>query len=288
MQQKNILIAFMKNADKTELENFAETNSHLAIEWHPIKNGNLTPKDVTAKSLKRVWWKCDKGPDHEWEAKIWSRTTQRRNCPFCAGKQISITNSLSNKNPGITKEWHPQKNGVLSPNKISAGSAKKVWWKCPNGDDHEWQATVGNRTKTNGSKCPYCAGMKLSKTNSLHALFPDLALEWHPTMNGNLTPKDVVAGTNKKYWWKCNKHSDHEWQAVMRDRINGSGCPCCCGRKASCKTNLTVIFPEIATQFHSTKNGNLDVNDIPIGSHTKLWWKCPNGDDHEWQATIEI
>ena len=33
---------------------------------NPTKNGNLTPNDILRHSGRRVWWKCDKGDDHEW------------------------------------------------------------------------------------------------------------------------------------------------------------------------------------------------------------------------------
>jgi len=32
----------------------------LAAEWHPFKNGDLKPKDVTLGSSKKVWWQCKK------------------------------------------------------------------------------------------------------------------------------------------------------------------------------------------------------------------------------------
>lgn len=114
----------MKNADKTELENFAETHPHLAIEWHPTKNENLTPKDVTAKSLKRVWWKCPKGSDHEWDVRIVDRARGTR-CPFCINQKIAKSNSLLTKFPELAKEWHPQKNNDLTPEQIAPGSSKK-------------------------------------------------------------------------------------------------------------------------------------------------------------------
>tara|TARA_B110000285_G_scaffold180449_1_gene203483 strand:+ start:85 stop:225 length:141 start_codon:yes stop_codon:yes gene_type:complete len=37
---------------------------------------------------------------------------------------------------------------------------------------------------------------------SLAEVNPELAEEWHPTKNGELTPFDVTKGSNKKVWWK--------------------------------------------------------------------------------------
>ena len=54
----------------------------------------------------------------------------------------------------LISEWHPEKNDSLVPDDFTAGSRKKVWWKCSKGDDHEWEATIQNRTR--GTNCPFC------------------------------------------------------------------------------------------------------------------------------------
>ncbi|MDB2536376.1 zinc-ribbon domain-containing protein, partial [Amylibacter sp.] len=47
--------------------NFSDTHPKLALEWHPTKNGDILPTNITAKERKKYWWKCNNGPDHEWE-----------------------------------------------------------------------------------------------------------------------------------------------------------------------------------------------------------------------------
>jgi hypothetical protein len=166
----------------------------LAAQWHPTKNPELTPVDVLPGSHQKVWWKCPKGSDHVWQAVVNKRTISRRGCPFCAGKSVSVTNSLASLFPDLAAEWHPTKNGKLTPDKIVAGSEKQVWWKCPN--DHEWQVKVDHRTRS-GSGCPYCSGRQATSTNSLAAFYPNLAAEWHPLKNEDLTPDRVSAGSGR-------------------------------------------------------------------------------------------
>ncbi|WP_179196082.1 zinc-ribbon domain-containing protein [Bacillus sp. OV166] len=45
----------------------ANSNPEIAKQWHPhaIKNGQLTPYDVTSCSGKLVWWKCQCGNEFE-------------------------------------------------------------------------------------------------------------------------------------------------------------------------------------------------------------------------------
>ncbi len=66
--------------------------------------------------------------------------------------------SLAETHPYLAKQWHRTKNGDLTPADATSGTHKKVWWKCPNGPDHEWLATVASRTQ-GGVGCPSCAGL---------------------------------------------------------------------------------------------------------------------------------
>ena len=132
-------------------------------------------------------------------------------------------NSLEALYPEIASEWHPIKNGALSPGAIAAKSSKKVWWQGSCG--HEWQSTVASRTSRNGG-CPYCSNKKILKGfNDLETINPDLAKEWNTEKNGDLRPSDVSPKSSKKVWWICE--FGHEWQATVNDRANGTKCPIC-------------------------------------------------------------
>lgn len=277
----------MKNADKTELENFAETHPHLAIEWHPTKNENLTPKDVTAKSLKRVWWKCPKGSDHEWDVRIVDRARGTR-CPFCINQKIAKSNSLLTKFPELAKEWHPQKNNDLTPEQIAPGSSKKIWWRCINNPQHEWICVVNDRTSKK-SKCPFCTNKKTNSSNSLCSLNPEIAEEWHPSKNDHLSPNDVVPGSKKKVWWQCKANPEHVWRTSISERTSSkkTQCPYCSMKKVCDSNCLANTHPRIAIGWHPTKNGSLTPSQVVAGSRKKVWWKCPLADDHEWASTID-
>lgn len=121
------------------------------------------------------------------------------------------------------------KNGDRTPENVVAGSTLNIWWQCPVNPDHVWQSTLDYRTRRTFS-CPYCIARKVSITNSLASIFPEVAAEWHPTKNDDLTPDQVVAGSNKEFWWKCAKDPNHEWQARLVNRTNKdirTGCPYC-------------------------------------------------------------
>ena len=99
--------------------------------------------------------------------------------------------------------------------------------------------------------CPFCSRHRLlSGYNDLETLFPDVAAEWHPTQNGELTPKIISARNDKKVWWKCSK--GHEWQATVASRTDekaGRGCPYCSNRKLLKGFNdLETKYPDIAKE----------------------------------------
>ena len=199
-------------------------------------------------------------------------------------------NDLATINPTLAKEWHPTKNDTLKPSNVSKGSSKKVWWLCPD-CGHEWMASVGNRK--NGSGCPACAQKQRYITRSKHikssrgsllAKSPEIAAQWHPTKNEGLLPDEVTQSSNKKVWWICEK--GHEWQAIIASRTAGATCPFCSGRYVSSGiTDLETLNPELAAQWHPTKNGLLRPSDVSIKSNKKAWWFCPEC-NHEWQARI--
>jgi hypothetical protein len=258
------------------IDNCLQTkNPKLAKEWHPTKNAPLTPNDVTAKSNKKVWWVCRQG--HEWNALISSRSNGK-GCPYCSGRKTDIAKCIQTISPELAKQWHPTKNAPLTPNDVTVGSGKKVWWICRKG--HEWNAVISSRS--NGVGCPYCSSRKTHIDNCLQTKNPELAKEWHPTKNLPLTPNDVTPGSGKKVWWRCR--IGHEWHAEIGLRSSGRNCPYCSNRKTHVDSCLQTINPELAKEWHPTKNAPLTPNDVTTCSGKKVWWLCPRG--HEWNLSI--
>ena len=180
----------------------------------------------------------------------------------------------------LLSEWFAEKNEYLSPGSVLFGSHKKVWWKCAYG--HEWQAGVKSRVE--GCLCPVCQNRRIVPgINDFASKYPLLALQWHPSKNHPITPKDVFPGSIKCYWWKCEK--GHEWKAGIASRTNGEGCPYCAGKKVCPGFNdLQTIFPNVASQWDADKNKPMTPRDVTAFSNKKVWWKCEKG--HSWQAII--
>jgi hypothetical protein len=204
----------------------------LALEWDYEKN-NITPDQVYCKSTMKVWWKCQEGDDHNWKSQVKSRANGI-GCPICSGRKIAKSNCLETKFPEIAKYWNKSKNKKLTPLDVTPFSGRKVWWKCPIGDDHEWQATVANMV--NGTTCPVCMGRKITTKNNLKVLFPNLMKEWDFDKN-ILDPNLISPGSKEKAWWVCSRDHEHNWFSTIKDRTSkNSGCPFC-----SIKLNVSEI-----------------------------------------------
>lgn len=247
--EKAFLLEVSIVAEKKE-KRYISDNAQLMAEWDWEKNYelNILPSSVPYGSHKEIWWVCKKG--HSWSAVASNRTRLGRGCPYCAGqKPIVGENDLCTTHPELIKEWHPAKNSDDLPESYMGGSHKKVWWICENG--HEWYAEI--KSRASGVSCPYCAGKKvLYGFNDLETKYPDLAKEWHPTKNGQLTPAQITYGSGKSIWWMCK--NGHEWTAAVCNRTKGRRCPICASRNRTSFPEQ-AIFYYIKQAFPDAING---------------------------------
>ena len=177
-----------------------------AFEWDPTT--------LSQFSSKKVSWKCKRG--HTWQDSVSHRSTGN-GCPICSNHQVLVGyNDLATTHSAIASQafdW--------DPTTLTAGSSKKVVWKCEQG--HSWKTTVTKRS--NGSGCPICANqIILVGYNDLMTTHPELAAQaddWDATT--------LTAGSNQKRKWRCSE--GHSWSAVISSRLKGpnggSGCPSC-------------------------------------------------------------
>lgn len=187
--------------------------------------------------------------------------------------------SLAGLHPEVAESWDSEKNGTLSPFDVRPKSNKKVWWRC--GDGHSWQAVIAART--NGSGCPYCAGRKPTPQRNLLSIFPQIAMEWHPTRNASVKPNEVTPKSNRLVWWRCS--DGHEWCSKVSNRtMLGQGCPFCSGNRPTQGRNFAAINPGLLREWHWSRNASINPVNLSPKSHRKVWWICQYG--HEWTATL--
>ena len=266
------------NAVAIGINDLATVRPDLVEDWNYEKNIGIEPHEYLAGSNKKIWWRCSIC-SYEWETTI-SNRSRGNGCPKCAGKIVTEQTSLSALHPELIQEWAYDMNHEMRPEDFLSGSEKKVWWRCSKG--HVWNASIVHRV--NGNGCPYCGNkIVLRGFNDLATTYPELALEWD-TVKNTIAPDQVLSGSNKKVWWKCKK--GHSWEAAISNRIRGTGCPYCNGKKVDVgKNDLQTVYPLLAAEWNYEKNGESKPSDYLPGSNKKVWWKC-NDCGGEWNAVI--
>ena len=153
-----------------------------------------------------------------------------------------MNNSLAEVHPELITEWS-EKNLPLTPDDITFGSNKKVWWKGACG--HEWQTSV--KARSNGEKCPICSGARvIAGINDLATTDSQLLSEWDYEQN-KLKPTEVSRTSAKRAWWKC-RHG-HSWSMKINERtILNKGC-------RICEQEYLSLFPALAVSYYSNKKG---------------------------------
>jgi len=242
-----------------------------ASEFLEEKNLPLCKEELLPFSPKKVWWVCSRG--HEYDAAVYYRTKDGHGCPYCSNHRVLPGfNDLQTREPHVAEQWHPSKNGALTPTQVTRTANKTVHWLCAKG--HETKSWISSRV-TNGGLCSKCVGRTVEPGETdLATLLPDLASEWHPTRNGGLSPADVTVASNKSVWWLCTR--GHEWENSVNQR-KGRGCPFCANKLVWPGFNdFATVHPDLLEEWCFEKN-KLDPTQIITGANEKVFWKCFEG-----------
>jgi hypothetical protein len=183
------------------------THPEIALQAH-----GWDPRTMTAGTNTKCEFVCLAG--HVVLQRIVSRVNSKGMCPVCNNKVVLPGyNDLATTHPELVSEvdgWDPRS--------VVAGTNKKLQWICKLG--HKWTATGGNRSSL-GHQCPTCVGRKVqSGFNDLATTHPEIALQ----ANG-WNPETITRGSHSKREWMCSE--GHIWQATVKDRVAGYGCPSC-------------------------------------------------------------
>lgn len=123
------------------------------------------------------------------------------------------------------------------------------------------------------------------KEKSLAVVNPKLASEWDYNKNGAVTPNQVIAVSDKRFWWVC-KECNYSWKAIVSDRHYGSGCPRCSGNVVWEGVNdLQTKRPEVAAEWDYEKNVGFSPNTVSYRGNRKAWWLCQKC-GYSWSARV--
>ena len=202
---------------------------------------------------------------------------------------------IKNNRMCLLNEWDYDKNGDLTPDDISYGSNKEVYWLCKN--NHSFLLSP-KRKRCSRFGCPYCNGKKIKiDFNSFASKCKEnnkeyLLEEWDYNLNNKLgiTPYNVTYKSNKKVWWKCREHN-HSYLSPICDKTREDnrrikGCSVCNGKQVwkgfndfetYCKNNNLKY---LLNEWDYSKN-ILRPDEIMPFSNKKFHWICDKGHTYE-------
>ena len=313
----------------------------IAAEWHPTKNGDLKPSDILAGGYKEYWWQCKFG--HEFKSVVRNRI-KSCGCPECSLKGTSIPElalyfylskaysdtihrhkfqniefdiyipllNLAIEYDGFyyhkdklerdnLKDEFCKKHGIrlirLRSEKLTSTKFAETLWIDESSYNKISKAIIGLfnyldvkynfeiNIDEDYTKLIETKTLEI-KENSLTVKYPELAAEWHPTKNGNLTPDKITSGSDNKVWWQCSKNPKHEWQTRVIERVNGNNCPYCSNKKILIGENdLVTTHPHLVKEWDYKSNYPLLPTQVVSGSNKSVYWICPTC-NHKYSATI--
>lgn len=264
--------------------NFTIKYNYLLEEWDFELNKDLDPKNFSAGSSQKVWWRC-KSCSYNWMTAIYNRTKKKgTGCPKCNGTIIrkEKSNSLLASHKQIVDESWDYEFNTINPNEVSSGSGKVVFWKCSN---HTEPFEMEIRLRVRGYNCNYCRNTKLLKGyNDFASNYPEMLKFWSYDLNDEL-PGEITVAYRKKVWWKCLECKgvfDREPRRIISNRKN---CPYCKGQKTLKGFNdLESSFPAIAKDW-DFDNNEARPDEITYGSNKKINWKCHKC-SYQWATTV--
>lgn len=218
-----------------------KTKSHETYvkELEELNNG-IKVIDKYVKSNTKITHECKYG--HQWKATP-ANILNAHGCPVCSGHKACLDNCLAVINPKLSSEWHPTKNGSLTPYCVLQQSNKKVWWLC-NECNHEWTATIDHRT--NGTGCTNCfkKGMSIRLSKSHERYLYELNVS-----DISIKPLEQYRGAHTKILHQCE--NNHKWLVTPGHILHDRGCPICKESKGEKRIRKWLIDNSI--KFDSQK-----------------------------------
>lgn len=248
------------------------THPHLAKEWHRSKNGVLTPTDVTYGSGKKVWWLCPF--KHEYKASLLHRA-HGTECPKCNdGRQTSFAEQATYY---YVKKLYPDSINRYTSDFLERMELDIFIPSIKLAIEYDGEAWHKKHTeKREERKYLLCKkrGIKLFRLREKMPGLPSNIADQMFSMDKLYEPKnlekmiaELLKRINFSSTWMLGCPVDIN---IERDRSE------ILQYKTDLKTkSLKHQYPDVAREWHPSKNGSRLPEHFQGGTDFKAWWECP-------------
>ncbi|WP_207344691.1 zinc-ribbon domain-containing protein [Arthrobacter sp. E3] len=274
-----------KSADTTKKKNlFIDSTSPALAWWDADANNPHDLKTVTVLANRVCAWVCP-NCGHHFNSSVRS-ITQWLKCPECNARKsaeyalrwvVEKVTAVASE-PELVEAWDDD----ADPQLVMVGDHRSRRFKCPEG--HHPRVAPSRYLK---SGCPSCRSAR-TRTNGnrprLVKELPEIAGQWHPTLNGKWTPDNVGPDSTRLVWWQA-ACCGHEWQEEVHQRNKRPRYLC-----PECNTildSLAWFDPGMAAEW-SPENPTTAWQVRPTGDTTGFvpYWVCAVDSRHQWQASL--
>ncbi len=251
----------------------SETHPEILKEWNYKRNIDVSPREITYGSNKKVWWICERG--HEWKATISSRTKKNGNgCQKCHDEfhssfpEQAICFYLSKKLDVRNREHiHSRELDIYLPE-------LKI------GIEYDGLYYHKDRYDKDNKKVLYLKKYGIRVIRILEGYY-------YSYENDCITfPKKKDYGTFpeaiKMLFDVLNINYSEDEFDIERDRIEIYSQYIYEHKRNS----LAYVCPKVAEEWDYEKNYPVTPEMISYGSKKVFWWwwKCKNG--HNWKSAV--
>jgi DNA-directed RNA polymerase subunit RPC12/RpoP len=199
-----------------------QSTKNLKISDFPEVVAALKNKEHANKSAGsniKIEWQCFKC-NSTWMVAPNEKIGYNKGCPYCSNKSVNKTNCLTTTHPELAKELVNEADG----HKLTAGSHKKVEWKCKKCNS-TYLAMVYSRSGPNQTDCPYCSYpiRLVNHSNCLNKTNPEFTSQLLNKQDG----ERLSAGSKIKIEWMCSTCSTVFKTSPDARTNKKTGCPSC-------------------------------------------------------------
>jgi very-short-patch-repair endonuclease len=173
--------------------------------------------------------------------------------------------------------WSAKNKG--KPEDYALNSHKKCWFNCDK-CGHDFETTLLNINQS-GNWCPYCYNRKVcgnceSCFENSFASHPK-SQYWHSSNTCN--PNEVIKGSNKKYYFNCDKCEHILFVSLKKISYRGQWCSYC-GHQQLCEdNNCNLCFDNSFASVPNSKylcDSSINPRLLFKSTNKKLEFNCPD------------